>query len=336
MNTPTRRSFLATATGTLAASSGCLPRWPDAPPETGVPAPSRIVDAQVHFPEPETPTPLMKKAPAEHGGDETEGNATTPHAATPEDTAPSPSVPEKFLSAATPAGARHCVVMSSSPQVEDTRRLLDLAADNPCVLGVIGWLQAGDLEFGGNFDLFAENPLFCGIRMEVEELNDLSLAQVDDLRHVARKGLAVETLASPDTLPEVVKLAEAVPDLRIIVRHAPFDTPTVAKTRRGYERALVKLATRPNVFAKLSAVVKRIPEEDQRADTYRYRLDEMWNLFGDARVLFGSDWPRCEATASYGTIVRVMLDYLSTRPPLERERFFWRNSRVAYDWKERE
>lgn len=319
----------------MAASSGCFLRWPDAPPGTDAPRPSRIVDAQVHFPEPDAREPAKKETPSESGEGGKESNATAPPAA-PVPTVSPPPAPERFLAVAGPAGVRHCVVTASSPRVEDTRRLLDLAEENACVCGVIGRLSVGDLEFRGNFDLFAENPLFCGVHMEVKEWKDLSPAKADDLRHVARRGLAVETRCSPETLPEVAKLAETVPDLRLVVRHMPFDSPTNADERRRYERALVKLATRPNVFAKLSGVVKRVPDEAQRADTYRSRLDELWNLFGDARVLFGSDWPHSETTAPYATIVRVMLDYLSTRPPVERERFFWRNSRVAYDWKERE
>ena len=336
MSTLTRRSFLAAGTGVLTASSGCLLHCPDTLPLTEAPRPTRIVDAQVQLPEAYDPAHAEQETPAENGDERKESNATASAEAPRVTSVSAPSVPERFLAVAMPAGVRHCVLMATSPEMEDTRRLLELAEKNACTAGVIGRLSVGDLEFRGNFDLFAENPLFCGIRMEVEDFKDLSLAKVDDLRHVARKGLTVETLCSIETLPEVVKLAEAVPDLRLVIRHLPFDPPTSVNGRRHYERALVKLATRPNVFAKLSAVVKRVPDEAQQADTYRSRLDELWNLFGDARVLFGSDWPHSEAKAPYGTIVRVMLDYLSARPPVERERFFWRNSRVVYDWKERE
>jgi predicted TIM-barrel fold metal-dependent hydrolase len=95
------------------------------------------------------------------------------------------------------------------------------------------------------------------------------------------------------------------------------------------------LATRPNVFAKVSNIVRKLAPEFQHAATYRSRLDHLWKTFGENRLLYGSNWPVSDHTAPYSTAIDILKEYLAEMPSEQSEKFFWRNSRVAYDWKER-
>jgi hypothetical protein len=43
----------------------------------------------------------------------------------------------------------------------------------------------------------------------------------------------------------------------------------------------------------------------------------------------------CDITAPYGTVFRVVRDYLADRDREMAEKYFWKNSQAAYKWRER-
>ncbi|SVE25343.1 uncharacterized protein METZ01_LOCUS478197, partial [marine metagenome] len=61
----------------------------------------------------------------------------------------------------------------------------------------------------------------------------------------------------------------------------------------------------------------------------------LWKTFGPNRLLYGSNWPVSDRVAPYSTAINILKEYLTELPSEQSEKFFWRNSRVAYDWKER-
>ena len=245
-------------------------------------------------------------------------------------------LPKDFLKTAEPHGVRESILVEASPRIEDNQWLLDLSDENPSILGVVGNLPVGDLEFRGHLELFSERPLFLGIRIREKELVDMSGASyVDDLRYIAAQGLSVDVLGGPAMLPSIVKLTETVPTLRIIINHFPFDTSTDSFVRDAAERAMENLATRPNVFVKVSNIVRKLAPEFQHVATYRSRLDHLWKTFGPNRLLYASNWPVSTHIAPYSTAINIFKEYLDELPAEQSEKFFWRNSRVAYDWKDR-
>ncbi len=313
-----RRAFFSAGASALALS-GCLGHWPE-PVLQKISTPraeaSRFVDTHVHFYDParegDVPWPSEK--------DELLYRTV---------------LPRDFLQMAKPHGVHEAIVVETSPLVEDNQWLLDLATDNPSILGVVGNLPVGDLEFRGNLELFSKNPLFRGIRIRAKELKNLPAAYAEDLRHLADQGLCLDVLGSPAMLPDIVELAETVPDLHIVINHFPFDSPTNASVRDASERALEDLATWPNVFAKVSDVVRKVAQKSQNAETYRARLNHLWKTFGPNRLMYGSNWPVSERVAPYSTVIGILKEYHADKPAEQAEKFFWRNSRVAYDWKER-
>jgi L-fuconolactonase len=316
-----RRAFL-TASGLAIGSlmPGCGRPWSEAQqqkPRSSKTLPSRIVDAHVHFYDAGRDDGLVRPE---------EKDKLFYRTARSED----------FLKTAESSGVQGLILVQSSPLIEDNQSLLDFADKNPSVLGVVGNLPVGNLEFQGHLELFAKNPLFRGIRIRDKELIDFSdISFVEDLRYVATLGLSTDILAGPAMLPDIVTLVEKVPTLRIIINHCPFDISTDPFVRDAAERAMENLATQPNVFAKVSKLVRKLSSEFQHATTYRSRLDHLWRTFGPNRLLYGSNWPMSDHIAPYSMAINIFKEYLAELPAEQSEKFFWRNSRVAYDWKER-
>lgn len=68
---------------------------------------------------------------------------------------------------------------------------------------------------------------------------------------------------------------------------------------------------------------------------YRSRLDEIWGIFGEDRILYASDWPNSDRWGSYRQVFDVVHEYVSAKGVAVAEKFFWKNSIHAYRWAKR-
>jgi len=61
----------------------------------------------------------------------------------------------------------------------------------------------------------------------------------------------------------------------------------------------------------------------------------MWELFGEDRIFFGSDWPNSDTLAGYDDTFAVAKNYITTRSQTAQQKYFWRNSISVYKWQPR-
>jgi L-fuconolactonase len=69
---------------------------------------------------------------------------------------------------------------------------------------------------------------------------------------------------------------------------------------------------------------------------YRARLDMLMGVFGEDRILFGSDWPNSDGVAPIDKVFAVAKEYFGTKPRSVAEKYFWKNSVAAYKWVKRD
>ncbi|KAA6455731.1 amidohydrolase [Acidobacteria bacterium AB60] len=254
-----------------------------------------------------------------------------------------PALPPRYEALSRPHGVVGAIAVECSPWVADNFWLQDVVQRNPGIVGFIGDLAPEAPEFGAALDLLRRGELFLGIRYGNLWNRDLAAAAhnprfLAGLKLVAQAGLIFET-ANPDPqlIAAVVAISDAVPDLRIVLDHLPHaERPKNAAARDGFDRNLRELASRPQVFAKGSEILKQ-SEGRVAVDVKLYRdgLDRLWDLFGEDRMLFGSDWPNSDSLANYDETFGVAQRYISGRGGKAQEKYFWRNSVSAYRWKPR-
>jgi predicted TIM-barrel fold metal-dependent hydrolase len=237
-----------------------------------------------------------------------------------------PALPARYRNVTAGLDVVGAIAIEASPWPKDNQWLLDVAATDPLIVGVVGNLDPGSPDFARDLDGLRRNPLFLGIRFGNLWGRSLAVevarpAFIDGLKRVAAAGLVLDT-ANPDAalMEAVVRATDAVPELRVVLDHLP------QLALDAHSRPLLReLGRRPQVFAKLSAI----------PDNSRARLDELMDIFGADRVLFGSDWPNSDRLRPFPDVIRVAREYFETRTPAERENYFWRNSKNAYRWRER-
>jgi L-fuconolactonase len=255
-----------------------------------------------------------------------------------------PALPARYRRIAVPLGIRGAIEVEASPWLEDNQWVLDIAAKDTIVVGTVGDLEPGKPEFPKQLERFHRNPLFRGIRYG--NLWGRNLADelpkpefVSGLRLLAEAGLVLDT-ANPDPalVEAVLHVTDKVGNLRVVIDHLPsLDPPTEATARAAYQRNLREFAKRPQVYVKISQVLRkvdgRIPED---VEFYRSRLDEICGVFGEDRVVYGSDWPNSDQMAPYEKELAVVRDYFNRKGRPAAEKYFWRNSVAAYGWVRRD
>ncbi|MEZ6059384.1 MAG: amidohydrolase family protein [Planctomycetaceae bacterium] len=254
---------------------------------------------------------------------------------------PTISLPDDYRRLAVPLGISGAIKVEASPWVEDNLWALQVMQPDDMMLGLVGNLRPESPDFPELLIRHAKNPLFRGIRHGNLWGYDLTkMVSNDDfikgMRLLSETDLSLD-IANPTVplLEAVMKVNDSVPDLRIIIDHLPGLEPTPA-TQAAYDKAMAELHRRKNIFVKLSAVIHRIDGKIVKdPDVHRPRLDRLIDVFGDDRIIFGSDWPNSDGVAPLDQIVGIVKAYFADKPRELQEKYFWKNSVKAYKWKPR-
>ena len=220
------------------------------------------------------------------------------------------------------AGFDACVAVQARQTIQETRWLLALADANPCIVGVVGWvdLQAPDVR--ARLEQLAPHPKLVGVRHIVQsEPDDRFLLRAEFGRGLAlleEFGLAYDLLLYRRHLAVATELARRFAGQRFVLDH--LAKPDVRSGEiRAWSTDLRKLAACQNVWCKLSGLVTEADWAAWRPDQLRPYVDVAFDCFGAERVMIGSDWPVCTVASDYARTMAVVVEYLADRPAQERD-----------------
>src|SRR5262245_8393743 len=250
--------------------------------------------------------------------------------------------PERYRKLAVPLGVVGAVKVEASPWIEDNLWVLEVAQKDPIIVGVVGNLEPDKPEFPEYLERYHKNPLFRGIRYGTLWGRDITKQSanpdfISGLKRLADADLVLDT-ANPRVplLESMIRISDAVPALRIVLDHLPALDPAEAD-RAAYDAALQELGKRPQIFVKLSEIIHRVNGQvPAELGAYRARLDRLIGVFGQDRVLFGSDWPNSDGVAPVDKVFAIAKEYFLAQPRPVAEKYFWRNSVAAYKWIKRD
>jgi L-fuconolactonase len=259
---------------------------------------------------------------------------------------PWPAKGEKIYKTALPSRFREvtkglnvvgAIELECSPWLEDNQWVLDVMAKDDIMVGTIGDLDPDHADYPKHLERFRKNPLFLGIRYGNiwdrdfhKKSNDPKW--IDGIKRLADANLTMDS-ANPtaELIADLLRLKDRVPNLRMVLDHLPRLDVTPA-----IEKDLRTIAKRPDVFVKVSGVLRtvdgKVPKE---TSFYKSRLDLLFDIFGEDRVVYGSDWPHSDNWGLYQEGLKVVREYFEAKGQKVAEKYFWRNSVAAYRWRPR-
>lgn len=231
------------------------------------------------------------------------------------------------------------VFVQADPIARDTVAEVDWVASLAPRVAVRGIVAGAPLEDPAATDkhlaAYAERPLVVGVRRLLQSEPD-GFSGTPAFRHgaraVASAGLTFDACILRSQLPDVIALADAVPELTIVLDHlgnpevGSMDAPAPAADT-AWAGAVHELAQRENVVCKLSGLPAASAGEWTPAQLRPF-LDVALDAFGPQRLLFGGDWP---VSRPLGSWIETVSSWLVDRVgPTERDAVLAGNAERVY------
>jgi L-fuconolactonase len=232
-------------------------------------------------------------------------------------------------------GVTSTVLVQTVHEVLETEQFLGVADLTPLIVAVTGWVDLTDEGVADELARLREVPgggHLRAIRHGAQgEPDDGWLARpdvIEGVRAVGAAGLVYELLTIPPQLPAAVALVRALPDMRFVLDHA--SKPLIATDGwQPWADDIATLAALPNVVCKLSGMVTEDSPQWTPAHLARY-VDHLLEVFGPARLLFGSDWPVCLLRTDYAGWVNAADTLTAGLSQSEQAAVFAGNARSLY------
>ncbi|MET8280678.1 amidohydrolase family protein [Micromonospora sp. NPDC005174] len=224
--------------------------------------------------------------------------------------------PADLAPAARAAGVTETVVVQSIASVAETEHLLGIAADDPLIGGVVGWVNLTADDIDERLDRLRAargGERLVAIRHLVQSEPDPAYLDRRDVRRgiaaVGAAGLAYDLLVRDHQLPAATRLVRDLPEVSFVLDH--LAKPSLGTGDLGdWPANLRALAAGENVTAKLSGLVTEVDGPSWSASDLRPAVDHALDAFGPHRLMFGSDWPVCLLASSYSRWVGVLAELL--------------------------
>ncbi|MEW6302058.1 MAG: amidohydrolase family protein [Verrucomicrobiota bacterium] len=231
------------------------------------------------------------------------------------------------------AGLDGSIAVQARQSLEESRWLLELADRHPSVKGVVGWVDLRSEKVADQLAQFASHPKFVGVRHVVQdEPDDQFMLRPDFLRgiaHLKQFDLTYDILIYPKQLPAAIELVRRFPEQPFVLDHLakPFIKDG---TLSPWDKQIRELAKHPNVTCKISGLVTEAKWRGwQPADFHPY-LDVAFDVLGEDRLMFGSDWPVALLSGDYDQVHGIVRDYLISASADTRKKIFGRNAARFY------
>jgi L-fuconolactonase len=165
-----------------------------------------------------------------------------------------------------------------------------------------------------------------------DEPDDEFMLRPEFLRGIGRLKpfkLAYDLLLFPKHLPVAVKVVDRFPDQKFVLDHVAKPFIKSGKLSPWAEH-IRELAKHPNVWCKISGMVTEAKWGQWEQADFRPYLEAVFDAFGEDRLMFGSDWPVCLLSASYGDVFGIVQRYLESFTERTREKVFGANAVAFY------
>lgn len=246
---------------------------------------------------------------------------------------------ENYDKARREAGITAAVLVQADNNFEDTDHMLEAAADNEWITGVVGWMplmQPGETLRALQTN-YLNNPYFKGVRHLIHDEPDAKwLLQgnvVESLKILSSLNLSYDLVGVlTQHIETALKLADKVPALKMVFDHLN-QPPISTKERFGVWGQLMKEAAGHDQFyVKISGLGNTSMNfNNWTSDDIKPYVEFAFEYFGVDRCFCGGNWPVSLLAGDFKTTwdayKEVVTSLLSAD---EQEKVFYSNAQKFY------
>lgn len=231
-------------------------------------------------------------------------------------------------------GINGTIAVQARQNLHETAWLLELSNQYDVIKGVVGWVNLRSHEVSKQLEQYATHYKLIGVRHVIHDEPDdafiLGEAFLRGLSQLRAFNLVYDLLLFPKHLPYAIQVVEQFPEQRFVLDH--IAKPLIRNgTLEPWASDICELAKHENVYCKVSGMVtEAVWGGWTQADFVPY-LDVIFDCFGAERLMFGSDWPVCTLSATYGEVVGIVTDYIQQLSDAEQARVMGTNAIHVYN-----
>ena len=231
------------------------------------------------------------------------------------------------------AGIDGVVSVQASQTLAETDALLDYAANEDFIKGVVGWFPLAEENVVDVIAPYVDNRLLKGVRHVVQDEPDDRFILGEDFNrgvsHLKEFGLVYDILIYERQLVPSIEFVDRHPNLVFVLDH-------VAKPRirdnamKPWADLMRQMAERPNVYCKLSGMATEGDWKNWTEEQLVRYAEVALEAFGPKRLMFGSDWPVALLAVEYQRWVAIVDDFISTLSEDEQAAIWGETAARAY------
>ncbi|GAC1444561.1 MAG: amidohydrolase [Sediminibacterium sp.] len=225
-----------------------------------------------------------------------------------------------------------CVAVQADQTMQETEFLLQLAETHAFIKGIVGWVDLRAVDIHEQLSAYRCSGKLKGFRHVLQGETPLFMLQpafMQGIKALSTFGYTYDILVYPHHLKTVLRLAEQFPDQAFVIDH--MAKPFIKEgTMEEWRSDMQAIAAHENVYCKLSGMVTEADWGKWKTADFVPYLDVVTEAFGTGRVMYGSDWPVCEAAASYAEVMGIVKDYFFSFSAGEQAAVFGENATRFY------
>ena len=226
-----------------------------------------------------------------------------------------------------------CVTVQADQSETETQFLLELAAKNDFVKGVVGWVDLRSDELHKRLEFYSDFKKLKGFRhiVQAEPVGFMRGAEFSKgIGALRQYNFTYDILIYPHQIQDAIWLVSHHPDQKFVVDH--LAKPNIReKEFNSWSAQMKELASHTNVYCKLSGMVTEANWDKWTNEDFKPYLDFIINHFGTNRIMYGSDWPVCLLAAYYHKQLNILEEFLLTFSSSEIDKIMGENAIRFYN-----
>lgn len=211
-----------------------------------------------------------------------------------------------------------CVVVQADQTLEETDFLIESAAKNSFVKGVVGWVDFRGDDIDAVLKHYNQFDVVKGFRHVVQGESDPNfllrpnfLAGISKLEEY---GFTYDILVFPHQLLSVLEFVKKFPNINFVIDH--IAKPSIKDGfYDGWALLMKEIGKQENVYCKLSGMCTEADYKTWTPAQLKPYMQLVLDAFGTDKVMYGSDWPVCLVAGNYQEVKETVTDFIAELSP---------------------
>jgi L-fuconolactonase len=225
------------------------------------------------------------------------------------------------------------VVVQVDQNEAENEFLLDLAAQNSFIKGVVGWVDFAAPDLGEQLEKHKKNPAMKGFRHILQGENVPEFLSndtwVNGIGQLEKFGFTYDVLIFQHQMADALAFVKKFPNQPFVLDHIAKPTFKEADWN-NWTKHMKLLAQNENMMCKLSGMVTENDWNLWNESDFTPYMEVALETFGPNRLMFGSDWPVCILAAAYDQVHEIVDNFVSKLSKTEQSAIWGGNAAKFY------